>query len=204
MLRLPTRPKKDSHGGSLTYYLLSCYLSIIMPTTLCKAETDRAWRLRAVAIFGPFGAPVRSFRQKIAGTKVRRSSPPAGRGWSPWFPDAPPLCGSAVARCAAGVLLKSQNCVLVRGFRRFMRLWCLEQRSLLGKSCAPARSFRKDMLSSFLSIGLSWAKTGLSRGAFAKTCFLIELSWEKVGLSCGAFAKICFLLPLRPCCFGQK
>ena len=51
------------------------------------AETNRAWRLRAVATFGPFGAPARSFRKKIAGTKVRRSRPPARRGCSAVVPD---------------------------------------------------------------------------------------------------------------------
>ena len=51
------------------------------------AETNRAWRLRAVATFGPCGAPASSFRKKIAGTKVRRSPPPARRGCSAPRPD---------------------------------------------------------------------------------------------------------------------
>ena len=88
MHRLPTHPKNDLRGKILTYYLLPTtyypyYLLLITPTTLRKAETNHSWRLRAVAIFGPSGAPVRSFRQKIAGTKVRRSVSPAGRGWFP-------------------------------------------------------------------------------------------------------------------------
>ena len=59
MLPSPTPPKIDLHGVNLTYYLLpttyyllSCYLLILTPTTLRRAETDRAWRLRAVVIFG--------------------------------------------------------------------------------------------------------------------------------------------------------
>ena len=34
------------------YLLLSCYILILTLTTTLMAETNRAWRLRAVAIFG--------------------------------------------------------------------------------------------------------------------------------------------------------
>ena len=98
-----------------------------------KAETDHSWRLRAVAILGPSASPAK-LCQKIAGTKVVRSVPPAGRGWPRVRPDASPLCGSAAVRRVAVASLRSQNCAPVRSFRQFMGSRCLEQRDLLGKS----------------------------------------------------------------------
>ena len=65
MPRLPTHPKKDSHGGEpdllpTTYYLLLTF------ATLPMLLANRAWRLRAVRILSGNLAPAQCFREFTA------------------------------------------------------------------------------------------------------------------------------------------
>ena len=71
--------------GNLTYYLLSCYLLIVTPTTSNHPESEQHWRPCAVRGFGGKVAPVTAWC-KISGVAQSGCSvPPVRRGYVPWF-----------------------------------------------------------------------------------------------------------------------
>ena len=122
-----------------------------------------------MAIFGPSGALVRRFRQKIAGTEVRRSPPPARRG-----------CSAAASFCSASIRERSRP--LRRG--RVAEKPKLRSRSELSQIYAVAVPGAKK------SLGQKLRSRAELSGTYDVVVFEMKAALTKVGLPCDAFDNL--------------